>query len=110
MAIVVNIYYSGINGNARKFADEMLRSGIVDEIRAQEGNQKYAYFQAIEDENTILLIDSWEDQQALDMHHESHRMQKIISLREKYNLSMKVERFITDHTGIPEKDKTYIID
>ena len=28
MAITVNIYYSGKNGNARKFAEEMVSSGV----------------------------------------------------------------------------------
>ena len=108
MAIIINIYYSGTNENARKFAEEMLSSGIVDEIRAQEGNLKYEYFLPINDDETILLIDSWENQQALDTHHKSPMMQKIIDLREKYDLSMKVERYISDESGIPEKDKAFI--
>ena len=41
MAITINIYYSGTNENARKFAEEMISTGIVDEIRAEEGNLKY---------------------------------------------------------------------
>ena len=36
--ITVNIYYKGQNGAARAFADEMEKSGIVDAIRAEEGN------------------------------------------------------------------------
>jgi quinol monooxygenase YgiN len=110
MAIMVNIYYSGIPGNARKFAEEMLSSGIVDEIRAEEGNLKYEYFFPMNDAETVLLIDSWENQQALDIHHNSPMMQKIIDLREKYDLSMKVERYIADESGIPEKDKAFIIE
>lgn len=35
-------------------------------------------------------------------------MSEIISFREKYNLSMKVERYITDESGIPDRDKDYI--
>ena len=38
MAITINIYYSGTNGDANKFAEEMISSGIVDEIRAEKGN------------------------------------------------------------------------
>ena len=108
VAITINIYYSGTNGNARKFAEEMLSSGIVDEIRAQEGNLKYEYFLPINDDETVLLIDSWKNQKALDTHHKSPMMQRIIDLREKYDLSMKVERYITDESGIPEKDKAFI--
>ncbi|MBQ1994914.1 MAG: putative quinol monooxygenase [Acutalibacteraceae bacterium] len=108
MAITVNIYYSGTNGNARKFAEEMISTGIVDEIRAEEGNLKYEYFFPMNDNETVLLIDSWKDQLALDIHHKSPMMSKIISLREKYNLSMKVERYITDEAGIPDRDKMFI--
>lgn len=108
MAITINIYYSGINGNARKFAEEMLSSGVVDKIRAEEGNLKYEYFFPMNDNETLLLIDSWENQDALDSHHASPMMQKIIELREKYNLTMRVERYITDEKGIPENDKAFI--
>lgn len=108
MAITINIYYSGTNGNARKFAEEMISTGIVDEIRAEEGNLKYEYFFPMNDNETVLLIDSWKNQQALDIHHKSSMMLKIISLREKYSLSMKVERYITDESGIPDKDKEFI--
>ena len=86
----------------------MLSSGIVDEIRAEEGNLKYEYFLPLNDEKSILLIDSWENQHALDIHHKSPMMQKIINLREKYDLSMKVEQYITDEEGIPDKDKSFI--
>lgn len=44
MAITVNIYYTGSGGAARKFAEEMTASGIVDAIRAEAGNLRYAYF------------------------------------------------------------------
>lgn len=69
MAITRNIYYSGKNGNARKFADEMVSEGIVDEIRAENGNLKYEYFYPLNDDETVLLIDTWVNQQALDIHH-----------------------------------------
>ena len=108
MAITINIYYSGANGNARKFAEEMSRDGIVDKIRAEKGNLRYEYFFPMDDAETVLLIDSWVNQEALDIHHKSPMMQKIIDLREKYGLSMRVERYITDDEGIPEKDKAFI--
>ncbi|MDE6413087.1 MAG: antibiotic biosynthesis monooxygenase [Eubacterium sp.] len=108
MAVTVNIYYSGVNGNAKKFAEEMVSSGIVDDIRAQDGNLKYEYFFPMDDAETVLLIDSWKDQQSIDIHHVSPMMTKIIAFREKYDLHMKVERYVTDEAGIPEADKTFI--
>jgi len=108
MSITINIYYTGTNGNAKRFAEEMTSSGIVNDIRAESGNIRYDYFFPMDDEETVLLIDSWEDQKSIDIHHASPMMQQIIKLREKYDLHMKVERYVTDEAGIPTQDKTFI--
>ena len=107
MALTVHIFYTGRDGSARKFAREMMASGTVDKIRAEEGNLTYAYFFPMEDEETVLLIDSWENQQTIDLHHASPMMQTILQLREKYQLHMRVERFVSD-AGIPQKDLAFI--
>ena len=71
MAITVNLYYTGKNGSARSFAEEMESSGIATAIRAEEGNLRYQYFQPLDDPENVLLIDSWTDQAAIDAHHAS---------------------------------------
>ena len=94
MSLTVNIYYTGTNGNARKFAEEMTSGGLVETIRAEEGNEKYAYYFPAEDPETVLLIDRWRDQAALDIHHKTPMMAQIAALREKYHLKMRVERYV----------------
>ena len=108
MSITVNLYYTGTNGNARRFAEEMERTGVAERIRAEEGNLKYEYFIPLGDSETVLLIDSWEDQTAIDRHHASPMMKEIIGLREKYDLHMTAERYVSDTNGIPKKDSEYI--
>lgn len=93
MSIVVNIYYTGQNGSARKFAEEMISKGIIDKIRAEEGNERYEYFFPMDNAETVLLIDCWKSQEALDFHHKTEMMQEIARLRNKYHLTMKVEKF-----------------
>ena len=97
--ITVNLYYKGQNGSVRAFADEMEKSGIADAIRAEEENLKYQYFQPLDDPETVLLIDSWTDQAAIDTHHASPMMKQLAKLREKYDLHMSVERFVSDDIG-----------
>ena len=94
MSLTVNIYYTGSGGSARKFAEEMTSSGLVEAIRAEEGNEKYAYYFPAEDPETVLLIDRWRDQAALDVHHKTPMMEQIAALRTKYQLKMRVERFV----------------
>lgn len=101
MAITVNIYYTGKNGSARQFAREMTDTGVVGRIRGEEGNLRYEYFLPVDDPETVLLIDSWTGQAAIDAHHASPMMAEITALREKYDLHMKVERYRTDEEGAP---------
>lgn len=108
MVLTVNIYYKGKDGAAIAFAKEMIESGIVAEIRSKEGNLKYDYFLPLEDKETLLLIDQWTNQEALDLHHQSATMQRILDLRQKYDLIMEVERYIEDESGIPEGNEQFI--
>jgi len=106
MAITVNLYYTGKNGSARKFAEEMESSGTAAAIRAEAGNRRYEYFFPMNDPETVLLIDSWEDQAAIDLHHASPMMEKIAALREKYDLHMRAERYIDAEA--PETEDRFI--
>ena len=108
MSVTVNIYYSGENGNARKFAEEMTASGVVRRIRAEAGNERYEYFFPMDDAETVLLIDSWTDQHAIDLHHASPMMAEIVRLRDKYRLHMRVERYVSDGADIPAGDEKFI--
>ena len=106
MAITVNLRYTGKDGNARKFAEEMTASGTAAAIREEAGNLRYEYYQPLEDPETILLIDAWEDQDAIDAHHASPMMRTIAALREKYDLHMAVERYVSAEENL--EDEKYI--
>lgn len=93
MKITVNIYYTGEGDNARKFAEEMVQSGTAEKVRQERGNLKYEYFFPMNDPHTVLLIDEWENEEAIDLHHKSEMMETIAQLRKKYKLKMRVERF-----------------
>ena len=109
--ITVNLRYTGKGNAALDFAKEMTESGTVAKIRAENGNLRYEYYQPLFDDSadkTVLLIDQWENQTAIDAHHASPMMATIATLREKYDLHMTVERFISDEGGVPESDKEFI--
>ena len=108
MSITMNLYYTGTNGSARKFAEEMEQSGTAARIRAEDGNLRYDYFLPMSDLETVLLIDSWKDQASLDIHHASPMMGTIAALREKYDLHMRAERYVSDEAGLPDADKKFI--
>ena len=100
--ITLHLFYTGTNGNAIKFAQEMETSGTAELIRQEPGNLRYQYFTPFDDPETVLLIDSWENQEAIDVHHASPMMAEIARLREKYDLHMKAERFVSEEMGTDE--------
>lgn len=106
MAITINIRYKGLNGSAAAFAKEMTESGTVEKIRNEEGNLRYEYYRSLEDPETVLLIDSWKDQEAIDRHHSSEMMKTISDLRNRYDLHMEVDRFTSLEN--PETDDRFI--
>ncbi len=105
--MTVHLYYTGADGSARRFAEEMEKSGIADMVRAEEGNLRYEYYLPMNDPETVLLIDTWRDQPALDAHHASPMMAQIAVLREKYDLHMRAERLTSAENG-PDDDQGHI--
>jgi quinol monooxygenase YgiN len=81
----------------------MEASGIAENIRKEPGNLRYQYFRPLDDPDTILLIDSWADQASIDAHHASPMMARLAALREKYDLHMTAERFVSEEFGTDEK-------
>lgn len=99
--ITVLILYKG--KGAKDFVKEMISSGLVSEIRTEKGNIRYEYFFPCEEEEAALLVDSWENQEALDCHHALPLMGKIAALREKYDLHMEVAKYQPIISGADEK-------
>ncbi len=104
----MNLYYTGENGNAIKFMNEMEASGTADAIRAEKGKLRYDYFISKDDPQTVLLIDSWTSQKALDAHHQTSMMETIAALREKYDLTMRAERYYRADEDLTSNDAKYI--
>ncbi len=105
MPITVNILYTGKDTAALDFAHEMLSSGIVEQVQKEIGNLRYEYFVPIADNRSVLLIDEWENQAAIDEHHKSEMMKEIASLRNKYHLRMRVTRYTASESE-EEKENT----
>lgn len=108
MSISMNLFYTGTNGSAREFVREMEESGTAGKIRAEEGNLGYTYYFSDQDPETVLLVDRWENQQALDRHHASQMMQTILQLRDKYHLTVSAQRYLSDEGGIPASDQKFL--
>ena len=70
------------------------------QFELKNGNLRYDYFFPANDLETVLLIDSWENQEAIDVHHASPMMTTLAELREKLDLHMTVERYVSDDSKV----------
>ena len=103
MAIVMNLTYTGENGSALAFVEEMESSGVAPAIRAEAGNLRYDYYQSLSHPETVLLIDAWADQASLDAHHATPMMGQIMALREKHALRMTAERYVPQEANAADE-------
>lgn len=110
MSLTFLLTHTGQNGSALAFIQEMEEQGIATIIRNRAGNLRYDYFISNADPETVLLVDSWADQEALDSHHVSPEMARIIALRDKYDLKMTAERLVPDEANFSAHDRSFIRD
>ena len=80
MSLTINIYYTGENGAAKRFAEEMVEKGVVDRVRTEEGNKKYEYFFPMDDKETVLLIEYLQRQR-----------KHIVNQEKKQNMSIMLQ-------------------
>lgn len=91
--ITINIRYHAPGDSALLYMQEMEATGLADSIRAIRGCLRYDYFIPQDDPKSVLLIDSWENQEALNRYHSSNVMKEAEALRAKYKIERKAEIF-----------------
>ena len=105
MSIAVNTYFTGKDGSAKRFVEEMESSATAVCIRNEDGNEQHEYFFSNESSEKVLLIESWRDQRALDAYQASPLRSTLMSLKDKYGLEMKVKRYISVEMASPRKEQ-----
>ncbi|MBQ3389822.1 MAG: antibiotic biosynthesis monooxygenase [Firmicutes bacterium] len=96
MSITRIVYYTGSNGSARRFVRDMEESGAASLIRREDGNERYEYFLSAHDRETVMLVDQWRDQEALDEHEKALMKKDVLALRKEYGLTMRIERYYSE--------------
>lgn len=93
MAVVVNVYYSGENGAARRFADRVRSEGVLAEVRSEIGCERYEYYISSEDPERVLLVERWADIPSFEAHKAGGPLEGIHRIQEGAGVSAVIERF-----------------
>ena len=82
--VVLNVRYECKPGMLKAFYDAINEKGLADQSRAEEGNLKYAYAKALEEEDVLYLIENWKSREAFEEHKQMAHFKEIGQLKEQY--------------------------
>ncbi len=93
MKRLVEVHYYIKDGKRAEFYNEIIRRGIADSARAEEGNEKYEYYFSPDNENELLLIEIWNSAEAVKIHMETPHYKELTELKKEYVNDTVFSRF-----------------
>ena len=91
MKRMVEVHYYLKDGKRNDFYDAIIRQGIADAARAEDGNEKYDYYFSPENGNELVLI--WKSAEAVQLHMETPHYQALTELKKEYVTDTVFRRF-----------------
>lgn len=78
------VKYTAKPGCREKYADQVISSGLLDAIRAENGCLRYDYYFSVQEENVILLVEQWENEKLQQEHMQHPNMTRLQALKAEY--------------------------
>ncbi len=91
--LVLNVTYKCKAGMREKFLEEIVAEGIDTACRAEAGNCKYDYYIPTDGSGDLLLVEKWQDAEAIAAHGQQPHMAVLRELKAKYVDDTVIERF-----------------
>ena len=82
--MLFQVTYTMLPGQRDAFLQMMRESGILDQIRREEGCLDYRYYLPEEEDGTLLLVEKWTDAQAQKAHMATPHMAEMARFKPKY--------------------------
>ncbi len=93
MKRMVEVHYYLKDGKRNDFYNAIIRQGIADDTRAENGNEKYDYYFSPENENELVLLEIWKSAEAVQLHMETPHYQALAELKKEYVMDTVFRRF-----------------
>ena len=91
--IVLNVTYKCKPNMRDDFLEAIMAEGIDVECRAEEGNLKYDYYYAANDDDELLLVEKWRDAEALAVHSKQPHFARLVEIKKEYVKDTIIEKF-----------------
>lgn len=93
--IVLNVYYKAKPGQRSTFYNLVHEEDIPSKSREEAGNIKYDYYMASDEEDVVLLIEHWKDDDAFDFHTKQDHFKRLQEIKAEYVVDVHIDRFVT---------------
>ncbi|PWL93589.1 MAG: hypothetical protein DBY07_04510 [Clostridiales bacterium] len=83
-ALTMLVTYKAKPGMRQTYVQQLRSSGILKKIREENGCLSYDFYFSEEDENTLLLVEQWQDADCQKIHLEQPHMKEAMAVKEQY--------------------------
>ena len=94
--MLFQVTYTMLPGQRDAFLQMMRESGILDQIRREEGCLDYRYYLPEEEDGTLLLVERWTGTEAQKAHMATSHMARLGQVKDQYVAETSVVTWALD--------------
>ena len=94
--MLFQVTYTMLPGQRDAFVQMMRESGILDQIRREEGCLDYRYYLPEEEDGTLLLVERWTGPEAQKAHMATSHMARLGQVKAQYVAETSVVTWALD--------------
>lgn len=102
--IVLNVHYKCKPGMREAFLHAIRAEGLAAASRAEAGNLQYDYYLSAEGSDDLLLVEKWQDAEALAKHGKQPHFARLGELKPQYVSDTQIERFEVPEDTPPARE------
>ncbi len=91
--LLLHVIYKVREGKRDEFIRKVKESGIMTASLQEPGNLCYHYYYPTDDNNSVLLIESWTNVQAQQFHCRTEHFQKLSELKNEYVEAVSIKKY-----------------
>ena len=88
------VIYTAKPGMREAFLNDVKSSGILQLILDEKGCRRYEYFASVQNPDTLLLAETWENAELQKIHMTQPHMTELKMIKERYIESTEIGRMI----------------
>ena len=82
--LILLVTYTAKPGKRRDYLNALTDSGILNKVREENGCLSYDFYESVEQEDTLLLFEQWQDAGCQKIHMEQSHMKEAMAIKDQY--------------------------